>query len=219
MPPWETIPTIRHGPSGGSATRILCGYLQCRDLLFDPFLKVLPPLLHVRPEGAQAEWFAATTRYALDEAGRTPKGGLPLFTRLPELLFIDCLRRFAATGTSAQPGVFLGLRDPIVGRALVKLHRDPGRPWTVPLLARECAVSRSVLADRFTRALGFSPMQYLTRWRLQLAAHRLATTQATLAQITAMIGYESEAAFSRAFKRHLGTSPAQWRDNRRARPS
>ena len=124
---------------------------------------------------------------------------------------MDCLRQYAEGLPAQQTGWLAALRDPILGRAIMLLHAQPATAWTVDRLARSVAVSRSVLADRFVQALGVAPMHYLTQWRLQLAANLLRDQpQLGMAAIAERVGYESEAAFSRAFKRHLGVSPAAW---------
>ena len=210
-PPWNQIPVVRLG-DGGPRTRVLCGYLRCDDLLFNPVLRALPPLLRVRPPpGPAAAWLEASVRYTLDEAARPGPGTATLLAKLPELVLIDSLRRYVEALPERTTGWLAALRDVALGRALVAIHADPARPWTVGQLAHASAVSRSVLADRFQRVLAISPMRYLTSWRLQLAAHRLGTTDDGMAAIAASVGYESEAAFNRAFKRHVGVPPAAWR--------
>lgn len=216
-PPWRAIPLVRHG-AGPVSTRIMCGYLHCRDLPFHPLLKALPPLIHVRPSGAAANWLSATLSYTVDQASQPQPGAATLLARLPELLFIDTLRQYAQRAAELPQSWLAAQRDPVVGRAMVLLHADPAQPWTVAKLASEAGVSRSVLADRFKRGLGQSPMRYLAYWRLQVGAHLLATTDTALARLAASTGYESEAAFSRAFKRRLGVPPAVWRE-RNARAS
>jgi AraC-like DNA-binding protein len=196
----------------GASTRqkILCGYLHCEDLLFQPLLRALPPLIHVRPQTrAAAAWLRASARYALQETLSWRTAGIS--ARLPELLLIECLRQHVASLPPARTGWLAALRDPIVGQALMLLHASPAGSWTVSRLAREVAVSRSVLGDRFAAVLGQPPMRDLAQWRLQLAAHLLRTTADTLPQIAGRVGYESDAAFSRAFKRGLGEAPASWR--------
>lgn len=210
-PPWRTIPVIRHG-GGGATTRILCGYLQCEDLLFNPLLRALPPLVHVRPPaGPATAWLEASIRYAIDEAEHGRPGGATLLARLPELLFVECLRLFAQDVPARPAGWLAALHDEALGRALIRIHAEPAREWTVSSLARAAAVSRSILAERFSEVLGTPPMRYVARWRLQLASHRLRTTEDGLAAIARDVGYESEAAFGRAFKRHVGSSPGAWR--------
>ena len=214
-PPWTSLPIMRNGLQG-PATRILCGYLHCEDLLFHPLLRALPPLIHVQPATRDgAEWLRASARYTVAEAGR---GGTPS-ARLPELLLVDCLRQYLESLTPARTGWLAALHDEVVGRALSFLHQAPADAWTVERLARCVGVSRTVLGERFAAVLGLPPMQYLTHWRLQLASHLLRSTSATLPEIAGRVGYESEAAFSRAFKRGLGLPPAAWRARRQGPPS
>jgi AraC family transcriptional regulator, alkane utilization regulator len=210
--PWDGMPVIRHG-GGGPPAQILCGYLQCDDLLFSPILRGLPRLIIVPPVSAHAaEWRQASMRYALDTAARAEPGAEALLTRLPELVFLDCLRQYVEGLPQGEIGWLAALKDPVVADALVLIHADPAAAWTVTSLARRVAVSRSVLADRFRQAMGVSPKRYLTEWRLQLAADLLYESTLSLADLAGRVGYESEAAFSRAFKRHLGAPPAAWRD-------
>jgi AraC-like DNA-binding protein len=210
-PPWKQLPVIRCG-GGGAPTRAVCGYLHCDDPLFDPVLSALPPLFSVRPPaGSAASWVAASIQYALDAAsGRSPSSP-HLAVRLPELVFTEVLRLYLASAPPLRTGWLAALRDPIVGPALIELHTEPARRWTVEELARRVACSRSVLNERFVRLLGCAPMQYLGAWRLQIAVNMLRSTALSVAAIAYHVGYESEEAFSRAFKRALGTPPGQWR--------
>lgn len=212
MPPWREMPVIRHG-GGGQRTRILCGYLHCDDLLFNPVLQVLPRLIHVRPTSSQAaHWREASLRYVVEQAEQPGMRGEALLARLPELVLVDCLRQYAESLPPQQVGWLAALRDPVLGRALMLLHAQPATTWTVEKLASGAAVSRSVLAARFVQVLGVSPMRYLAQWRLQLAANLLRDQpQLGMGSVAERVGYEAEAAFSRAFKRHLGVSPAAWR--------
>lgn len=205
-PPWPRLPEMRHG-GGGARTEIVCGYLRGDDLLFNPLLRALPRMFRVRPpEGPAAQWLQASLRYAM--AGAPPASA----QRVHELIFVEVLRLHAASLPADALGWLAGIRDPVVGRALTRLHGAPSEDWTVDRLARETAVSRSVLDDRFRRLLGRAPMRYLTEWRLQLAAGLLRSSSHGLAEIAYRVGYESEAAFSRAFRRHLGQPPARWRE-------
>ena len=148
----------------------------------------------------------------MDQASQPQPGAATLLAKLPELLFVDTLRQYAQRGAELPQSWLAAQRDPVVGRGMVLLHADPARDWTVAKLAAEAGVSRSVLADRFKRVLGQSPMRYLAYWRLQIGAHLLATTEMPLARLAGSTGYESEAAFSRAFKRRLGVPPGVWRE-------
>ena len=141
-----------------------------------------------------------------------------MLPRLAELVFVEGLRRFVESSTT-EMGWLAGMSDELVGRSLSELHSHPGRPWTLEGLAREVGTSRTVLAERFTALLGMAPMQYLARWRMQLASELLTTTGASIAEISQRLGYGSEAALSRAFKRIVGVSPAHWRQGRRETPS
>ena len=210
--PWKEMPVVRHG-GGGRPAQILCGYLQCDDLLFSPLFRGLPGLIVVRPGSSHAaEWRQSSIRYALDAPARPDASGGTLLSRLPELVFLDCLRQYVEGLPQDGIGWLAALRDPVVAEALMLIHAEPAAPWTVADLARKVAVSRTVLADRFRRAMGVSPMRYLTQWRLQTAADLLRDTSLAVGALAGRVGYDSEAAFSRAFKRHLGVAPAVWRE-------
>ena len=205
-PPWATMPILRHG-SGGSRTDVVCGFLHSDDPLFDPALRALPPLFVVRPRGPAARWVESTISYALDQSGER---GLPS-TRLPELLLIEILRLHLSTAPAADGGWLAALRDPVLAPALARVHAEPARRWTVGDLAAAAAVSRSALDSRFRQSLGISPIRYLTDWRMHIAQEMLATTETTVAAIARRVGYDSEEAFSRAFKRFFGSAPTVWR--------
>jgi AraC-like DNA-binding protein len=209
--PWRELPVVCRSEGGGEATRVLCSYLHCDDLLFNPVLRALPRLVHVaRGEGPAAQWREASLRYMLERPG----GADALLAQLPELVLADCLRQYAESLPEDHQGWLAALADPVLARALVLLHGQPTVDWTVSELARRAAVSRSVLAERFTRKLGLSPMRYLLNWRMQIAADLLRTTRLGVAAVAARVGYDSEAAFSRAFKRSVGVSPMAWREKR-----
>jgi AraC family transcriptional regulator, alkane utilization regulator len=210
MPPWTTLPVTARIDGGGAPTRVMCGYLHCDDILFDPMLQALPRLIHVRAgnQGA-AQWREASLRYALEQAA--VPGASELCSRIPELVLVDCLQQFASTLSSERTGWLAALRDPTIGRALALMHAQPTEDWTVENLAQRIAVSRSVLADRFTQLVGQPPMKYLAQWRLQMAADLVRTSELSISEIAGRVGYDSEAAFSRAFKRQFGASPANLR--------
>ena len=210
-PPWNTMPVIRHG-GDGVRTDVVCGYLESDELIFDPILRTLPRLFAVRPDPAAVEWVKASVEYALQASRGNPTG---MEKRLPELLFAEILRLHVERGPASSGGWLAAAHDPIVGSAMRALHADPIRKWSVHDLARAVATSRTVLEERFRSVLGRSPMRYLTQWRLQLAARRLTTTNAGVAEIAYEVGYESEASFTRAFKRLLGEPPARWREARK----
>jgi len=203
--------TIHHGGVGGR-TRMICGFLGCDSADGNPVLSTLPPLLKLDVEQAgAAEWIRSTFQYAADEVAAGRPGSETVLAKLSELLFVETVRRHAETLPDGQTGWLAGLREPYVARALALLHRDIARRWTVDELGREAGLSRSALADRFIRLIGVPPMHYLANWRMQVAAERLRNTSASLAQVAEIVGYDSEAAFSRAFKKAFGTAPATWR--------
>jgi AraC-like DNA-binding protein len=229
--PSEEIPRLDHG-GGGEATRFVCGYLHC-DQAFNPLMGALPTLLCVsgrdnnpsksarseaksadRPEvvliGADG-WLATTLRHTVEEADGTHPGGSAMLARLTELLYLDVLRRYMQQLPSGHAGWLAGVKDPEVGRSLRLLHARPERPWTVEDLAHEVGVSRSALAQRFTDLTGEAPMRYLAGWRIQLAKHLILHAALPIAEVADRVGYESEAAFNRAFKRHVGVPPVTWR--------
>jgi AraC-like DNA-binding protein len=208
--PHET--SILHYGGGGAVTRLVCGYLACESALFKTMLAALPRLmiidLHDDPGG---QWITNSLQFSLAES-RAPKAGTgAVLTKLSELMFVEAIRRHIERLPPEQLGWLAGLRDRFVGKVLALMHSNPAHAWTVDDLAESVGLSRSALADRFTALLGQPPMQYLTRWRLQLAADLLQGSERTITAIAAEVGYKSEAAFSRAFKREQGASPAAWR--------
>ena len=213
--PWSDAPLLQHG-GPGAATRIICGFVHCEELLFNPFLAGLPPLLHARPgDDPASRWLETTIRYTAHEARRAGPGARSVLPRLTELMFVEVLRHHMRSLPEGQVGWLAAAADPILGKALGWLHRQPTWPWTVNELARRVGVSRTVLADRFAARLGQPPMHYLARWRLQLGARLLRSSSAPLKAVAERAGYDSEAAFGRAFKRLFHVPPADWR--RRAR--
>jgi AraC-like DNA-binding protein len=204
---------IRHG-GGGETTRVVCGYLGC-DRLENNFLAgVLPSLLRFDTRrGTSAAWVRSSLEFAAQEIAARRAGSEMVLAKLSELLFVEALRQYVESLPPEQTGWLAGLKDPFVSRALALLHNGVAREWTVDDLGREVGLSRSALADRFTRLIGEPPMRYLARWRIQVAAHQLRSSDTPLARIATQVGYESEAAFNRAFKRSLGVPPAAWRRN------
>ncbi len=190
-------------------TAFVCGFLGCDVRPFNPLLSSLPRRMHM--PGAAAGWLSQFPRKVVAESRTGGIGSATMLTRMAELMFIEVLRHYFEELPTQQTGWFAGLKDPVVGPALARLHERPAHPWTLPELAQGIASSRTVVVERFTRIVGMPPMRYLTRWRLQLAAELLTTGSAKVATIAAHVGYDSEAAFSRAFKRETGTSPAHWR--------
>jgi AraC-like DNA-binding protein len=192
---------------------MVCGYLYCDDLPFNPVLASLPRVMRVRPSGGPlAQWVDASVQYALHASSSQVEADDLLLQRLPELLFIECLCEYARSAPEPASGWLQALADPIVGRALACVHREPQYAWTVSELAKRAASSRSVLDERSRALLGLAPMGYLAAFRLQLAARQLRTTGASLAETADAVGYGSEASFSRAFKRHAGVAPSLWRE-------
>ncbi len=211
-PPWETLPVIRHG-EGGAQTDIVCGYLHSTDPLFDPAMRALPRVFVVRPSDVASQWVRASIEYALEHASPAEKDSAvsSVVRRLPELLLVEVLHQHLASAPAAEQGWLAALHDSILAPAMSLMHRRPDHKWTVPELAAEVAVSRSVLDDRFRRILGRSPIRYLSDWRLHLARDLLANTDLTVGAIASRVGYESQEAFSRAFKRASGLAPSEWR--------
>jgi AraC-like DNA-binding protein len=206
--------TIAGRDGAHEPAELVCGFLGCDARPFNPLLAALPRMLHVQL-GGEASWVGQVLRIAADESHRRSPGGEAVLERMSEMMFIAVLRRFVDTLPDGQTGWLAGLRDPGVGRALALLHQRPGDPWTLESLGESAGLSRSVLHERFVHFIGQPPIQYLASWRMQLAAARLRDSDAKLIEIALDVGYESEAAFSRAFKRVLGAAPGAWRRARR----
>ena len=200
------------GGGGPERARLVCGFLGLDERPFNPLLSALPAVIHLTGEESKAPsgWLVMLHNIAVSESGRARPGTENVLARLSELMFVEAVRRYLETLPPAETGWLAGLRDPVVGQALAELHGQPRERWTVEGLARVVGVSRSVLAERFTALLGQPPMQYLALWRMQLASRVLAEG-ATVAEVATTVGYESEAAFSRAFKKLVGQAPAAWR--------
>lgn len=209
-------PRIDHG-GGGARTRFLCGYLACDRRLCQPLIGALPRLVRIPvADGAATRWLMSLFEMGAAASAAARPGAETLIARLSELLFVDAVRRYLETLPDEQSGWFAALRDPHVSRALAAMHADPGRHWSADELAREAALSRSALTEHFGRILGEPPMQYLTRWRMALAGQALRESSDVVARIAERLGYESEAAFNRAFRRDYGIPPAAWRRMQRA---
>ncbi len=207
----DGLRVVRLG-GGGNRTQVICGYLGCDKLEGNPLAAALPPVLRydARQQGAAA-WIKSSLDFAIHEVEAQGLGSGTVLAKISELLFVEALRRYVASLADEQIGWLAGLKDRFVSRALALLHGDVARQWTVDELAREVGLSRSALADRFTRLIGEPPMRYLARWRIQVAAHQLRRTDAPLARIAELVGYESETSFNKAFKRGFGVPPATWR--------
>jgi AraC-like DNA-binding protein len=203
--------TMRLG-GGGEVTRFVCGFFGCERDADRLFLAGLPRLVAVHVRGDPAGgWLEGSIRHLVSEASSGRAGRKVLLSRMAEALFVETLRRYMEELPPEQTGWLAGARDAVVGSALALLHRDPSRPWTLDELATAAGASRSVVAERFARFLGEPPLTYLARWRLRLAARLLETSRQTVVQVAAHVGYESEAAFNRAFKRQFGLPPARYR--------
>lgn len=199
---------------GGAHTRLICGFLACDDTLTNPVLAALPRLFKVDMRNdPQSAWLETSLKLAAVEAAECRVGSAIVLARLSELRFVEAVRRCIDALPDDRKGWLAGVSDRFVGRALALLHAQPAHGWTVDELARKAGLSRSALAQRFTQLLGQPPMQYLARWRLQIAAQELRNGTSSLAAVAEQVGYESEAAFNRAFKREFGTPPASWRRN------
>jgi AraC-like DNA-binding protein len=202
---------------GGEITKFVCGYMVCEARLARIFLSGLPQVLTVNIRNdAAGRWLENSILYSVGEPGAARAGGDAVLGKLSEVLFVEALRRYLAELPPTQTGWLAGARDAYVGKALAFLHREPAHPWTIAKLAESVGISRSVLAERFRRYLDEPPMAYLTRWRLQLGAQKLSTTSRSVAEIALGVGYESEAAFNRAFKREFGSPPARFRAESKA---
>ena len=208
------------GGGGGATTRFVCGYLTLDPLLCGPILESLPSMLKVNVRTDRSgHWLEQTILHLLDEAASDRAGSDAMLAKLSEALFVDTLRRYVGGLPDQTTGWLAGARDPVVGKSLALMHRRAHHPWTLAELAAEVGVSRSALVARFTRYLTDPPMTYLTGWRLRLAAEALTSSSKGVADIAAAVGYESEAAFNRAFKRAFGAPPARYRRQTRKRES
>lgn len=198
---------LRHG-GGGAATSVICGAVRFEHPTARQLVAMLPPLLHVEAASVpHAQWLQATLSFMAAEARELRPGGEAVVTRLADILVIQAIRSWMAEDPAARAGWLGALRDRQIGRALALIHRDPARPWTLAMLAGEVAMSRSAFAARFTELVGQPAMQYVARWRMHVAQARLKDRREGLGELAGQLGYQSEAAFSRAFKRLMGVSP------------
>lgn len=197
---------------GGETTRFVCGYFGCERYAARLFLAGLPSVIAINVRtGPTGKWLESSIRHLLEDAQSGRPGCAAVLSKMAEALFMESLRRYMEQLPPEAIGWLAGARDSVVGSALALIHRRPSYPWTVSELAAEVGASRSLLAERFQHFLGEPPLTYLARWRLQLAARLLQTTQRTIIHVAMDVGYESEAAFNRAFKREFGLPPAQYR--------
>ncbi len=205
------MPQIFHG-GGGEPVHLVCGFLA-NEQLYNPLIATLPRLLKLDVlQGTSRDWIEASVRFAASELAKGRLAESDTMSRLSELLLVEAVRAYSSTLGDQQTGWLKGRADANVGRARALIHQDPGTSWSVEALAREVALSRSAFVDRFTTLVGMPPIRYLTVWRLETAKLNLRETRKTIAQLAHAVGYESEEAFSRAFKREFGIPPARWRD-------
>jgi AraC-like DNA-binding protein len=208
--------TARLDGGGADETTLVCGFLGCDARPFNPLLASMPRALHMRGIAREGtSWVGGLLRAAVEESNRKRPGGEAVLERMSEMLFVEILRRYADELAPNQTGWLAGMRDAGVGRALSLMHARPANPWTLETLAARAGLSRSALHERFAHFIGQPPMQYLASWRMQLASARLRDTDAKVIDVALEVGYENEAAFSRAFRRVVGASPAAWRRERR----
>jgi AraC-like DNA-binding protein len=204
---------VREGGAGSERIQFVCGYLGCDMRPFNPLLSTLPRFIRMERSDAEPDdLLARLIRLTLAESRTRRFGGQAIGLRLSELIFVEVLRRYLEALPAGRGGWLAGLRDPAVSRVLGLLHAEPARSWTLDELAQKAGLSRATLADRFAHFVGSPPMQYLTLWRMQIAARLMADHGMKVAAVAHEVGYNSEAAFSRAFKRATGMSPAHWRD-------
>lgn len=213
-PPWDRMPVIRHG-EGGTTTSVVCGYLICEDAMFDPRMKVFPSVFVVSPSAGPArDWVLASINYALTQTAQTAVDPSDASTRVPELLLAEVIKLHLSNAPAAEHGWVRALHDPVLAPALAAIHGSPDRKWSVVTLAREANVSPSLLDERFRDVLGLAPIRYLTGWRMRTAEDLLRTSDLSLGAVARRVGYESEEAFSRAFKRAHAQAPSTWRVQR-----
>ena len=209
--------TAMRAGGGGDVARFVCGFLVCDPLLCRPILQSLPPAFKVNLRTDRSgHWLENSLLHLVEESAAGQAGSEAVLAKLSEALFVDTLRRYLASLPEQEIGWLAAARDPIIGKSLMLLHSRAEHPWTIAELAKEVGLSRSSLVERFTRFLSEPPMTYLIRWRLQLAARALASTSRGVAEIAEEVGYESEAAFNRAFKREFGSPPARYRKEQKA---
>jgi AraC-like DNA-binding protein len=203
---------LNYGGNGPASAKLVCGFLACDARPFNPLLENLPPVIKTGdPKDNDAGWLGQFIRFAIVESTTKRAGGESILAKLSELMFIEVVRRHLEAMPPEKAGWLAGLRDPFVGKALSLLHGAPSYSWTIEELAKQVGLSRSVLAERFTDLVGTPPLHYLAKWRMQIALGILSGGNANVARVAAEIGYESEAAFSRAFKKLMGMPPSTWR--------
>jgi AraC-like DNA-binding protein len=203
---------LQFGGEGPDEAGVVCGFLGCDARPFNPLLTALPRFLHLPASSPhRSAWLNHIVQAAVDESVSKRSGGESVLGRLSELMFIEVVRSYIQTLSAGETGWLAGLADKHIAGALNAMHGTPAQAWTLEDLAKTAGLSRSAFAERFAQVLGQPPIQYLTEWRMQLATGLLANGKDSIAQIAAQVGYESEAAFSRAFKKLVGSPPAEWR--------
>jgi AraC-like DNA-binding protein len=211
--------TARLDGGGADRATLVCGFLGCDARPFNPLLAALPRLLHMPGAARTSSWIGQFISIAVEEANVKRPGGEAVLERLSEMMFVDVVRRYLESMPAGDTGWLAGLRDRFVGRALGLMHERTSHDWTIDELGDAVGLSRSALHERFAELVGQPPMQYLAQWRMQVASRLLLESQSNVASIALDVGYESEAAFSRAFKRLVGVPPATWRRQRTMRPA
>jgi AraC-like DNA-binding protein len=213
-PPWDEMPVIHHG-QGGEVTNVVCGYLTCEDAMFDPRLRVFPPVFVVSPpDGPARDWVRPSIEYAVQQTAQVASDRFEAPPQIPELLLVEILKLHLSSAPAADDGWARAITDPVLRPALAAIHASPEEKWSVGSLAAEANVSISLLDERFREVLGLAPIRYLTGWRMHVAEDLLHSSDLGVATVARRVGYASEAAFSRAFKRMHGQAPSVWRVQR-----
>jgi AraC-like DNA-binding protein len=208
------FPICLNEGGGPETCHFICGYFGCDTRPFNPLLDALPRMVRSSVSIEMQTWLSALVRVAINESESGSAGGETMLARLAELMFVEFIRKYIEGLPDDSRGWLSGLRDAQVGAALRQMHARPAQSWTIDTLAREVGLSRSALAERFHHLVGMPPMHYLARWRLQVAGHLLEGKGIAISAVAAEVGYESEAAFNRAFKKLVGMPPGEWRRNR-----
>ena len=207
----DGLKLVRFG-GGGEVSRMICGYMLCDPKLSDAFLAGLPKMLKVTLAGGESDrWIENSIRFSVGDGTTEEAGSSVVKARLSELLFVETIRRYINSLPPDEKGWLAGARDPVIGKAIALIHADPARQWTIVDLAREVGSSRTRFAERFRQFLGESPIAYLSKWRLKMGAEFLRSRGDSVAEIAESVGYNSESAFNRAFKKEFGRPPAQFR--------
>jgi AraC-like DNA-binding protein len=215
----KQLPFVLHQTGNcGERCHFVCGYLGCDAHPFNPLLEALPRTLLTKYRAPRGELLDHLIRLACQESGASRSGGETILAKVSELIFVEAIRDHIERLPDRSQGWLSGLRDSHIGRALQLIHANPSKDFSLPGLAREVGLSRTIFADRFAGFLGIGPMHYVARWRMQLASRLLDRAGTSVAQVGAEVGYESEAAFNRAFKRYVGMPPGEWRRGRSAKP-